>query len=390
MKRIKYIISFVWLFFGACASDDVNVLEDVAVRGGFAQFVDVDSAEEQLNHNLLELETLSFSTEIIDPNNNIERYSLTITDVIQNQSTNDFVVIEEFPGTIAFDFQMIRDAFPDLETEDIDLGYTFEFQAVIETPTGIYTGNTPEFNPNSEAINTGGNTNQNLFLSGLKDAMFFELGFFLPPPDPIRFTSFEEPQGFGAGVEYIKDGGATESEDLINHQGEPSVDYVAVGSGAEDEIGFDTQYVDTGSSGFTNEEIGVTTNTSDVGGAFFDGDQGFKVSDSDGNIRIQFDRVEVPEDIEFSGFQIYVYAAETGFESNDFIRLSAEVEYATETSTFTAAEISDNELEDISGKWTVMDSGLLTDVQAYTVIVEIQSSSNSEDIVIDNLLVYKL
>jgi len=74
MKNIfKILVCF--LIISSCSEDDDNLLEDIAVRGGFVQFEDTPI----LSVNILEVDTAIISEGLIDQNFNATNYSLTLS-----------------------------------------------------------------------------------------------------------------------------------------------------------------------------------------------------------------------------------------------------------------------------------------------------------------------
>lgn len=106
----------------------------------------------------------------------------------------------------------------------------------------------------------------------------------------IASTSFEEPAVFT--VQYVDTGDANVAHDLVDNADEPFVNWTSTGG----EMGFNARYTpyDTPDVGLTDGDfVGVTTfaPSGDVG--YTDGDQGFQISDTDGNFILEFDEVDL-------------------------------------------------------------------------------------------------
>ena len=232
MKHIyKYLFCLV-LVLGC--TDDNNLLEDIAERGGFIQFKDVPTT---LDINILELDTAAISEPLIDPNNNATSYSLTL--YFDGTVVNDFIVIRSFPTNLELSVSDFTSALG-ITNDDIELDTKFTLVATVVTPTGTYSGFSPSYDSNN--VNQGGDTTVRLKSAGYRDAIEFDVTFFQPPAKTIRMTSFEE-VAIGAVTDtYDRNGGNDENGDLLNGAMPPFVDYTAVGTSASNEIGFNTEY----------------------------------------------------------------------------------------------------------------------------------------------------
>ncbi len=380
MKK-AYILTLVLLGLSCDGTDDI--FEEDFARGGFAQFA---QDLETTRFNLLTFNEATFSAEVIDPNNNIISYALSL--IYGDIVVDDFIVLNALPGTVQFTGQEVLTALG-LTLDDLDTAISLRFLATITTPDGVFSGNRPAFDGDTNAI-VGGDTANEIFASAMRQAVDFNFSFFLPPPKKLRGTSFEEP--FGNDEPYTKPGGVTESEELTNNPGERAVQYTAQGTGVDDEIGFRTEvfFVD-GDSGFTSERIGVSTDVDAVGGAFVDGVQGYQIEDVDGLLRLTFDRVPVDNSANpTSGVQIQYYPIEADHESGDNLTIIAEIERADGSSeTLELLNISGTDIDNgLEERWNLADSGFLNDVVAYTLIVETNIDSGAEDVYLDQMLVY--
>lgn len=384
MKQLFKWIFCIMLF--SC-STDTNLLEDVAVRGGFIVF---DEIPLELNYNFLDLADFQLNARLEDPNNNATSYSLTlISDGIE---VPDFIVLNSFPASLDITIPMLVDA---LGISESDLEFTDEFRffATVITPTGTYIFEEPDFNDENE--NEGGNTANNLFRTGYANqAMDFTIRFFVPPPQKLRGTSFEEPlkavNTYPEYPDYVRTGANNEEGFLENHTDQPYVTYTAVGSGVDDEIGFTSEFIDIGDSGngFHNEEIGVTDKLDEVI-AYQDGVQGFQVEDVDGLFRLTFDTVNIPSGNPSTGVQMQIFFRVTGWEDDDFIHVYALVERSGGTETIDLMNIDGDDIDEgLEGRWLTIDTGFLLDVEAYTLTVDLIMDSGNEDVYLDRMLVY--
>lgn len=382
MKRlIKAAICF--LFLMGC-TDDNNLLNDIAIRGGFIQFQDVPT----LNFNILKLETTAISEGLIDPNNNATSYSLAL--YYNGKEVKNFKTLNSFPSKLEISIKEIVNAL-NIKLGDITLETKFTLVATIVTSTGTYSGFTPNFDANN--VNQGGDSTVRLKASGLKDAIEFDITFFQPPAKTIRMTSFEEVTIGPTDTPYVRNGGANETGDLLNGTNPPYVDYTAVGSSADNEIGFNTEYVavpgiSSSGLGFTAERIGVYSLLEDYD-AYPDGTQGFHVEDIDGMIKINFDTVNVPTGQENSGVSFQVYFNDTSWESLDGFYAYVNITTDSGSDVIEMVNIFDDDVEAVAGSWLTYNTGFITGVRSYQLVMECSGGATTESIDIDNVIVYQ-
>lgn len=378
MKNIyKYLFSLLIVF--ACNNDD-NLLEDVAVRGGYIQFNEAPT----LVFNILELDTSVITEQLIDPNDNATNYSLAL--YYDGNVINDFVVINSFPAELSFSINDIASALG-ITIDDIAQSTKFTFVATITTPTGIYSGFSPDLDDNN--VNQGGDTSVRLKSAGLLDAIEFDVAFFTPPGKTIKGTSFEEVAVGDENALYTRNGGANEDGDLINGANPPFVDFVSTGG----EIGFDSEFVgvpniSTSSLGFTSQRIGVTTALEDVD-PFPDGTQAFHIEDPDGAIRITFDIVNVPAGVEDSGISFQYFLRTTSWETLDGIKAYANITTDSGAEVIQLLDALDDNAEEVEGVWNTANSGFLKGVRSYQLVIDLQSGHHTEDIYVDNVIVFE-
>lgn len=380
-NSIKTILCFLLLI--GCTDKD-NLLEDIVVRGGYVNF----EKQPTLDLNILNIDTATISERLLDYNNNVSKYSLTL--IYDDIVVNDFVVLTTFPSVLELTISDFTNALGITE-DDIALDTKFDLVATITTPTGVYSGLSPDYN--STNVNEGGDTTDRLKSAGLLDAVEFTVSFFQPPAKTIRKTSFEEVAVSAGTDKYDKPGSTTLSEDLTNYDYPPFVDYTALGTSSTDELGFDSEYIflpdiATTFIGFALERIGVYDVT-DVNGGYSDGEQGFLVEDSDGTIKITFDTVEVPEGQTKSGVSFDAFFRSTSWETYDGIYAYVNITTDTGSSVEVFADVFNTDVDAIEGRWVTFNTGYLSNVKSYELVIEITSSDDTEDIYIDNVIIYE-
>lgn len=379
---IKTILCFLLLL--GCTDKD-NLLEDIAIRGGYVNFEEEPTS---LDINILNLDTATVSERLIDYNNNVTEYSLTL--IYDDIVVNNFVVLTSFPTSLELTVSDFTNALG-ITSDDITLSTTFNLVATITTPTGVYSGLSPDYN--STNVNEGGDTTDRLKSSGLLDAVEFTVSFFQPPAKTIRKTSFEEVAVSAGTDKYDKPGSTTLSEDLTNYDYPPFVDYTAIGTSSSNELGFDSEYIflpdiATTYIGFALERIGVYDVT-DVNGGYSDGEKGYLVEDSDGTIKITFDTVEVPEGQTKSGVSFDAFFRSTSWETYDGIYAYANITTNSGSYVEVVADVFNTDIDAIEGRWITFNTGYLSNVKTYELVIEITSSDDTEDIYIDNIVIYE-
>ncbi|WP_190811345.1 hypothetical protein [Flagellimonas sp. S3867] len=383
MKKIIKILSCFFLIMGC--SDDNNLLEDIAVRGGFVQFVDVPD----LNFNILEADSQTISARLVDPNNNITSYSLSA--VYDGNVANNIVEITSFPADLNLSVGDILSSLG-ITNSDLSLSEGITLVAMVTTPTGVFSGETPAYDENN--VNQGGDSTVRLKATGLKDAIEFDVTFFLPPAKTIRSTSFEE-VAIGPNTDdvYDRNGGNDETGDLINGINPPFVDYTAVGTGADNEIGFNTEYfaipgISSSSLGFSEERIGVYSLFEDYE-AYPDGTQGYHIEDADGGIRITFDTVDVPAGQNNSGISFQAFFGDTSWESEDGIHAFVNITTDSGNDTIDMVDIFDDDVEAVAGVWNEYNTGFLQGVRSYQLVIEASCGATTESFDFDNIVVFE-
>ncbi len=380
-KHLKIIIGLI-LALGC--TNEYNTLQDITFQGGYVAFTE----EPDLSFNILKLDTESFTGTLYDPNENATNYTLKA--VFGDLETETLVDINSFPATISFTIPEILAKFG-LTIDDVDLNDKITFTAVVTTPTGVFDGRSPNYDVNN--INQGGNTTDRLKFPGHYNAMDFSFTFFQPEGVKIRGTSFEEvPIGLEDAV-YVRNGDNDETVDLVNGENPPFVDYLSKGTGKDNELGFDSEYIaitdiSTSSLGFSEERIGVFSLLEDYE-AYPDGVQGFHSEDADGAIRITFDTVHVPAGQENSGVSFEVFFGVTSWEELDGLHAYANITTDEEEGVLELASIFSNETENSAGQWLKIDSGYQKGIRSYQLVIQIQSGATPESFDLDNIIIYE-
>lgn len=380
---MKHIFIIALILLAVSCQDDNNILDDELDRGGLIEFAEIPDFSP---FNILDFANVSFTANVVDPNNNATSYDLTL--IYNDVEVDNFLTVTSFPNSFTILGQDILDALG-ISSNDLAADDSFRFVATVTTTNGIFIGLPVDFNPDTNE-QEGGSIAPNVFSSSPKNALDFRFTLFFPPPKKLRGTSFEEP--FAAAdpsEDYIRTADNDVEGELLNNPGQRHVMHTAVGTGLDDEIGFRSEFFSNGNGGFSNEEIGVTQKTEDVGG-YIDGIQGFQLEDVDGLFRLTFDTVNVdPVTNPQTGVQIQYFLRSTSWEDDDTLRIYAMIERAgAATETIELLNLSGSGLNDVEGLWRVADSGFLDNITAYTLIIDAEIDSGNEEIYFDSMLVY--
>ncbi|WGF93219.1 T9SS type A sorting domain-containing protein [Aequorivita marisscotiae] len=106
----------------------------------------------------------------------------------------------------------------------------------------------------------------------------------------VAGTSFEEPDTFTG--KYTDTGDPNIAHDLINNASQPLVDFASMGG----EMGFDARYTPYDSPGVglsDGDDVGVTDKKPSSEVPFTAGENGYRMSDIDGNYILEFDQVDL-------------------------------------------------------------------------------------------------
>jgi hypothetical protein len=205
-----------------------------------------------------------------------------------------------------------------------------------------------------------------------------------------NFTSFEEPPVFS--VEYIDTGDPLIAHDLLNNQNEPFVNYTFIG----DELGFSARYepYNTPGDGLTDGDlVGVTEQAPSL--PFPDGEQGYEISDVDGNFILEFDPLVTTSPT----ILIDYFINETGYEGDGTTntsgsdRLRIYVKDLDNNIEYDLLDTTGSDINDlgIEGNWntaslTIEDSPNIN----IQLIIEARTNSGAEAFYFDNILIEQL
>tara|TARA_R100001369_G_scaffold28037_2_gene50416 strand:- start:95 stop:1033 length:939 start_codon:yes stop_codon:yes gene_type:complete len=204
----------------------------------------------------------------------------------------------------------------------------------------------------------------------------------------IAGTSFEEPSIFT--VHYIDTGDATMAHDLVNNPDEPNVDYTSTGG----EIGFNARYepYDTPGDGLTDGDfVGVTDFAPTGNDPYTDGEQGYQISDSDGNFILEFDEVNLTG-VTDPTLTLDYFIAESGYEGDGTAnesgsdRLRIYVKDLTNGTEFDILDTTGSDINDlgIEGAWISGSAPVLPNTTVQLVI-EARVNASAEAFFFDNL-----
>lgn len=203
------------------------------------------------------------------------------------------------------------------------------------------------------------------------------------------FTSFEEPPVFSS--EYTDTGDATIPHDLVNNTNEPLVDYSIVNT----ELGFNARYepYDNPGIGLTDGDlVGVTAVPPNSAAPFPEGQQGYEISDVDGNFILEFEPVLISSPT----ISIDYFISETGYEGDGTVntsgsdRLRIYVKDLGDNFEYDLLDTTGNDINDlgIEGAWNTLSFSIedSPDINV-ELIIEVRTNSGSEAIFFDNVVI---
>jgi len=195
----------------------------------------------------------------------------------------------------------------------------------------------------------------------------------------IAQQNFDNPDWLGG--QYTDTGDPAVDHDLVNNPGEAFVD----GGGGANGIAFDAYYRNTRNDvGLTDGDfVGVTNFTGDVG-FYTSGDQGYQISDPDGVMGVAFAPVDISGAVAPS-ISLDYFVNDTGFESDDLLRVWVEVDGGTEIDL---VNLADQALED-QGALNAWEN-ISLDLTGFTTVslnIELDANSGSEAVYFDSVLV---
>lgn len=190
-------------------------------------------------------------------------------------------------------------------------------------------------------------------------------------------TSFENS---ATGGQYTDTGDAALDHDLVNNSGEAEVDYVSTSA---TELGYNASYVNTRNDvGLTDGDfVGTTDFTGDVG-AFTDGSQGYQMSDTDGQMILTFDLVDMTG---LTGYSVVFdyFINDTGYESTD----SLIVDLVTDSTTISILNFSEPELEANGDSWITSVTAIPDAATSAQLVFRLDTNSSAEAVYFDNVLI---
>ncbi len=169
----------------------------------------------------------------------------------------------------------------------------------------------------------------------------------------IAYTSFEDSLEDGLSI-YTDLGDQTVDHALLNNPGEMIVNYTQWNP--EGEIGFSAFYYNTmDGSGLTDGDyVGVTDYASDVT-AFSDGNQGYQMSDTDGEVVVSLDVVDVSS---YSSTEVKVdmFLPAGGIDNGDSIQVKLVIDGTTTVTLFDNYGHDVDDLDGYGDQWVTIDT----------------------------------
>ena len=203
---------------------------------------------------------------------------------------------------------------------------------------------------------------KNLVLAGL----FATLTAGTASAELLYSQSFEDPSGLGA--KYFDTGDATTFHWLTNNEGQAAVNGV----------GFNAWYApyDPASGGLTDGDyVGVTDYAGNVG-AFYDGVQGYQMSDTDGTMGLTIDDFGAGVNVSFA-----IFIATTGYEDADYITISYGDDILLDLGNGDDGGLA---MEEAAGTWMFIEA---SDVSG-SLEIAFGSNSGSEAVFIDAINIW--
>ncbi|MFT5237179.1 MAG: hypothetical protein ACI9M9_000771 [Flavobacteriaceae bacterium] len=203
----------------------------------------------------------------------------------------------------------------------------------------------------------------------------------------LAYTSFEEAAVFS--IDYTDTGDATIAHDLINNTGEPLVDYTFVNQ----EMGFNARYepYNNPGDGLTDGDlVGVTDSPPTSGTPFPEGQQGYEISDVDGNFILEFDPVIAISPT----ISVDYYISETGYEGDGTSntsgsdRLRIFIKDLGDNTEYDLLNTTGNDINDlgIEGSWNTVSLSIENSPNINVqLIIEARTNSGSEAFFFDNI-----
>jgi hypothetical protein len=205
----------------------------------------------------------------------------------------------------------------------------------------------------------------------------------------VASTSFEEPEAIGG--KYFDLGDPATAHPLADNAGEPIVNYTSTGG----EMGFSAFYApydEPGEGLVDGDFVGVTTFTPTGSDPYPDGEQGYQISDVDGNYILEFD--EIVSTSTGPNFSLNYFIADTGYEGDgtenasgsDRIRIY--VKDLTNNTEHDILNSTGTNIEDLGlqGAWqSGSTTDLSTDGATFQLVIEVRCNSSNEAFFFDNV-----
>jgi len=154
--------------------------------------------------------------------------------------------------------------------------------------------------------------------------------------DMLYYQGFEDESWLGS--KYYDYGDSAVDHWLSNNPGEMAVNG----------DGFSAWYGSTGGPGFTDGDYtGVTDYTGGGLGSWYEGSQGYQISDTDGIFELHFDGYEGSADT----VSMAVFIADTGWEPTDHFS----IHWGSDPVSGTLYDISEDGLEGNAGAWMLLE-----------------------------------
>ena len=208
----------------------------------------------------------------------------------------------------------------------------------------------------------------------------------------LAYTSFEEAPVFS--IDYTDTGDATVPHDLINNINEPLVDYTFVNQ----EMGFNARYEPYNSPGdglTDGDTVGATNSPPTAAAPFPEGQQGYEISDVDGNFILEFEPVTATSPT----ISIDYYISETGYEGDGTSntsgsdRLRIYIKDLGDNMEYDLLNTTGNDINDlgIEGDWNTVSLSIENSPNINVqLIIEARTNSSSEAFFFDNIIFEQL
>ena len=206
----------------------------------------------------------------------------------------------------------------------------------------------------------------------------------------IQSTSFEEPAAIGGKYTDTED--PSTAHPLADNTDEPVINFTTTGG----EIGYSASYFpyDTPNVGLSDGDfIGVTAFAPSGSDPYPDGNQGYQISDVDGNYVLEFDTIDSVSSSPYISIDYFI--ADTGYEGDGTInetghdRIRIYVKDLTNNTEHDILNSTGTDINDlgIQGQWiTGVATGLNGDGATFQLVIEIRCNSSSEIFYFDNMI----